>query len=155
MLYQTETGFLDVVVEPQFKEFTFGSQLCSVRSTDLLSLTRMKNSIRGDIDFRQRDLYYPFTGFAYLDDLARELKTKSILQNIDYAAEDFSRTPAAYTYLGFEEPDAWGVDGDTWQGDISSDEVHTFQFSVDAYFEYFRVWPLFHLPAELKEDAFG
>jgi hypothetical protein len=30
MLYHRETGFIDVVIEPQFKDFTFGSQLCSV-----------------------------------------------------------------------------------------------------------------------------
>jgi hypothetical protein len=153
MLYQRETGFIDVVIEPQFKDFTFGSQLCSVRSTDLSSLMSMKNSVRGEIDFNQYDPMYPFTGFAYLDDLARELKTKSLLQFVDPAETNFTRSPVAFMYLGFEEPGDWGIDGDTWQGDLHPDEVHDFQFSVDASFEYFRVWPLFHLPASLKEEV--
>jgi hypothetical protein len=153
MLYQTETGFIDVVIEPQFDDHKFGSRLCSVRSTDLGSLQRMKNSVRGEIDFRQHDQLFPFTGFAYLDDLARELKTKSILKTVDCVESDFTRSPAAYTFLGFEEPDEWGLDGDTWQGDIYPDEVHDFQFSVEASFEYFRVWPLFHVPASLREEV--
>jgi hypothetical protein len=153
MLYQRESGFIDIVLEPQFKDYSFGSQLCSVRSTDLSTLMSMKNSVRGEIDFNQYDPIYPFTGFGYLDDLARELKTKSLLQFVDSAERNFTRAPAAFTYLGFEEPDEWGLDGDTWQGDIYPDEVHDFQFNVEACFEYFRVWPLFHVPASLRDDA--
>lgn len=55
-------------------------------------------------------------------------------------------------YLGFEEPDEWGQDGDPWQGYIYADEVHQFEFSFDASFEYFRVWPLFHVPTSLREE---
>ncbi len=153
MLYQTETGFIDVVIEPQFDDHKFGSRLCSVRSTDLGSLQRMKNSVRGEIDFRQHDQLFPFTGFAYLDDLARELKTKSILKTVDYAESDFTRSPAAYAFLGFEEPFYPGGESDTWQGSLLPDEVHTFQYNVDTSFEYFRVWPLFYVPAELTADV--
>jgi hypothetical protein len=152
VLYRRESGFIDIVIEPQFKDYSFGSQLCSVRSTDLSTLMSMKSSVRGEIDFNQYDPMYPFTGFGYLDDLARELKTKSLLQFVDPAERNFTRTPAAFMYLGFEGPDEWGLDGDTWQGDIYPDEVHDFQFSVDASFEYFRVWPLFHVPASLREE---
>jgi hypothetical protein len=152
MLYQRESGFIDIVIEPQFKDYSFGSQLCSVRSTDLSTLMSMKNSVRGEIDFNQYDPMYPFTGFGYLDDLARELKTRSLLQFVDPAERNFTRPPLAFTYLGFVEPDETGFDGDTWQGDIYPDDVHDFQYSVEASFEYFRVWPLFHVPVELKED---
>jgi hypothetical protein len=153
MLYQRDTGFIDVLIEPQYQDFRFGSRLCSVRSSDLTTLMAMKNSVRGEIDFNPDDPLYRFTGFAYLDDLARELKTMSVHQHVEEAAANFSRPASAFMYLGFEEPDQWGSDGDTWQGDLLPDEVHDFQFSVDASFDYFRVWPLFHLPADLKEET--
>jgi hypothetical protein len=110
----------------------------------------MKNSVRGEIDFNKFDRIYPFTGYGYLDDLARELKTKSFLGSVDSAESDFTRKPATYLYLGFEEPDYWGVDGDTWQGYLYPDEVHDFQNSMAVRFDYFRVWPLFHIPASLR-----
>ena len=152
MLYQKTSGFIDIVIEPQFKEFTFGSQLCSVRSTDLSTLMSMKNSVRGEIDFNQYDPMYPFTGFGYLDDLARDLRTRSLLQLVDHAESNFTRSPTAFTYLGFEEDDEFGFEVDAWKGDIYPNEVHDFQYRVDASFEYFRVWPLFHVPAGLREE---
>jgi hypothetical protein len=152
MLYQTETGFIDVVIEPQFAHFQFGSQLASIRSSDLTSLQRMTNSVRGEIDFRQHDSVFPFTGYAYLDDLARQLKTMSVITQADRANENFSRKPAAFMFLGFEEDDYYG-ESEEWQGALYPDEVFDFQFSAGRYLEYFRVWPLFHVPAELRSTA--
>ncbi len=152
MLFQTETGFIDIVIEPQFTSFQFGSQLASVRSSDLTSLQRMTNAIRGDIDFRQQDTAFPFTGFAYLDDLCRQLKSKSPLVDPDYAPKDFSRPPRAYVYLGFET-DYDCNESEQWQGSLLPNEVFDFQYSTGLHLEYFRVWPLFYVPAELTADV--
>lgn len=146
MLYQTESGFIDVVIEPQFTCFQFGSQLASVRSSDLISLQRMTNAIRGDIDFSQQDNEFPFTGFAYLDDLCRQLKSKSPLMNPEYVPNDFTRTPSAYSYLGFEADDDC-IETDHWQGALLPSEVFEFQYSTGLHLEYFRVRPMFYVPA--------
>jgi hypothetical protein len=105
MLYQRESGFIDIVIEPQFKDYSLCCQLCLVRSTDLSTLMSMKYSVRGEIDFSQCDRIYPFTGFGYLDDLAREITTKSLLQFVDSAERNFTKAPAAFIYLGVEEGD--------------------------------------------------
>ena len=151
MLFQTETGFIDIVIEPQFTSFQFGSQLASVRSSDLTSLQRMTSAIRADIDFRQQDTAFPFTGFAYLDDLCRQLKTKTPLVHPDYAPKNFSRAPVAYSYLGFEADYDYN-ESDQWQGSLLPSEVFDFQYSTGLHLEYFRVWPLFYVPEELRED---
>jgi hypothetical protein len=55
-------------------------------------------------------------------------------------------------FLGFEEDDYYG-ESEEWQGALFPDEVFDFQFSAGRYLEYFRVWPLFHVPAELRSTA--
>ena len=152
MLFQTETGFIDVVIEPQFTSFQFGSQLASVRSSDLTSLQRMTNAVRGDIDFRQQDNAFPFTGFAYLDDLCRQLKSKAPLVDPDYVTKNFSRAPLAYAFLGFETDYDYN-ESEQWQGSLLPNEVFDFQYSTGLHLEYFRVWPLFYVPAELTADV--
>lgn len=47
MLQQRDTRFFDVVIEQQLKKVSIGSQLCSVRATDLDTLMSMKDSLRG------------------------------------------------------------------------------------------------------------
>lgn len=153
MLFQTDTGFLDVVVEPRFWKFQFGSQLCSVKSSDLTGLMRMRNCVRGEIDYRPADTLFPFTGFAYLDDLSRELKSRSILEFVDQAGKNFTRQPLAYTYLAFEEPDPWAEQETSWEGDLWPSEVLGFEYRPGTYLEYFRVWPLFHVPNRLREEV--
>lgn len=155
MLYQYGAGFIDVVYEPQFAKFQFGSRLCSVRASDVNALIAMKSSIRGEIDYRPDDREFPFTGFAYADDLCRELKSKSLLEKVD-VIEDFTHTPKAYFFLGFEYADPYTYDSETWQGNLLPEEVFDFQYGVSANFEYFRVWPLFHVPADLRSrPSFG
>jgi hypothetical protein len=149
LLYQYESGFIDVVYEPQFAKYQFGSKLCSVRASDVNSLLAMKNSIRGEIDYRPNDQEFPFTGFAYADDLCRELKTKSLLEKID-VLEDFTHPPKAFFFLGFEYADPYTYDAETWQGNLLPQEVFDFQYGAPANFEYFRVWPLFNVPSELS-----
>jgi hypothetical protein len=145
MLIETDTGLIDVVVEAQFKDFNLGSQLCSVRSPNLESLNYMKNSVRGDINFHAEEKVFPYTGFAYLDDLARELKRKSIMRQVDFLDYDFSPRPEHYFYIAFEEPNKSGEDGQTWQGMIHAAEMNEYRSSVDPTFVYFRVWPMFNI----------
>lgn len=141
MLYMRDSFFIDVVFEPQFQLSPVSPRLCSVRTNNLEALLRMQNSVRGEVDVQESDRVYPFTGFAYEDDLCRELKTKSLSHWID-ESPNFSSQAQAFEYLAFESNATGDLGAGVHQGILSPEEVSE-RIEDHSQFSYFRVWPVF------------
>lgn len=141
MLYRKDASFIDVVFEPQFQIKLGGPRLCSVRTNSFEALLGMQMSVRGGVDLQEGDRVYPFTGFAYEDDLCRELKMKSLSDWID-ESPNFSSPAKAFEYLAFECNATDDPGAGVHHGILSCEEAASY-IESHPQFSYFRVWPVF------------
>lgn len=141
MLVLTETGFIEIVKEPQFDE------IYTVQSTDLNSVRLFRKHTRAKSVLNDYSRTYRFYAYAYLSDIARALDMPIKPADIEILDKNISPAPVGYRVLGF-----WHDKEDDIQADVLAEELDDFRFGTDFYFDEFRAWPLFHMTDELVEQ---
>lgn len=141
MLVLTESGFLEIVKEPQFED------IYTVQSTDLNSVKLFRKHTRSKAVLHDYSRTYRFYVYAYLEDIAKALGMAINSADIETLDKNISPAPVGYRVLGF-----WHDKEDDIQADVLAEELKDFRFGTDFYFDEFRAWPLFHMTDELIEQ---
>jgi hypothetical protein len=141
MLVPTETGFLEIVKEPQFKD------IYTVQATDLDSIRLMRKHTQARSVLNDYSRTYRFFTYAYLEDISAALKMPIASVDVDLLDKNISPAPVGYRVLGF-----WHDKDDDIQADVLAEELDDFRYGTDFYFDEFRAWPLFHMTDELVEQ---
>jgi hypothetical protein len=141
MLVPTETGFLEIVKEPQFKE------IYTVQATDLDSIRLMRKHTRARSVLNDYSRTYRFFTYAYLSDIGAALDMRISPTDIDLLDKNISPAPVGFRVLGF-----WHDKEDDIQADVLAEDLEDFRFGTDFHFDEFFAWPLFHLTDELVEQ---
>jgi len=141
MLVPTETGFLEIVKEPQFKD------IYTVQATDLDSIRLMRKHTQARSVLNDYSRTYRFFTYAYLEDISAALKMPIAPADVDLLDKNVSPAPVGYRVLGF-----WHDKDDDIQADVLAEELDDFRYGTDFYFDEFRAWPLFHMTEELVEQ---
>ena len=149
MLVITETGFIDVVREPQFED------LVLIYSTDLVGIDGLGNWSRGRIRYDEKNRKYPFCVHMYEVDFRAAFDGRFKSGDIEALEQDVSGDPLAFECKGWwhEETDDEFRDGNgLLEGIFLPEDVESFQFDEGHNFDQFRAFPLFWLPTELEEQ---
>lgn len=141
MLIPTQTGFLEIVKEPQFEE------IYTVQATDLDSIRLMRKHTRARSVLNDYSRTYRFFTYAYLSDIARALDMPMASKDVDLLDKNISPAPVGFRVLGF-----WHDKEDDIQADVLAEDLEDFRFGTDFCFDEFRAWPLFHMTDELVEQ---
>ena len=141
MLVLTETGFIEIVKEPQFED------IYTVQSTDLNGVRLFKKHTRAKSVLNDYSQKYRFYTYAHLDDISRALDMPIKAADIETLDRNISPAPVGYRVLGF-----WHDKDDDIQADVLASELDDFRYGTDFYFDEFRAWPLFHMTDELVEQ---
>jgi hypothetical protein len=141
MLVPTQTGFLDIVKEPQFED------IYTVQATDLDSIRILRKHTQARSVLNDYSRTYRFFTYAYLEDISRALDMPIKASEIELLERNVSPAPVGYKVLGF-----WHDKEDNIQAEVLSEELEEFQNGTDFNFDEFRAWPLFHMTDELVEQ---
>jgi hypothetical protein len=141
MLVPTETGFLEIVKEPQFKD------IYTVQATDLDSIRLMRKHTRARSVLNDYSRTYRFFTYAYLSDIAAALEMRIAPEDIELLDKNISPAPVGFRVLGF-----WHDKEDDVQADVLAEDLDDFRYGTDFYFDEFFAWPLFHMTDELVEQ---
>ena len=141
MLIPTQTGFLEIVKEPQFEE------IYTVQATDLDSIRLMRKHTRARSVLNDYSRTYRFFTYAYLSDIARALDMPMASKDVDLLDKNISPAPVGFRVLGF-----WHDKEDDIQADVLAEDLEDFRFGTDFCFDEFRACPLFHMTDELVEQ---
>ena len=141
MLVPTETGFLEIVKEPQFKD------IYTDQATDLDSIRLMRKHTRARSVLNDYSRTYRFFTYAYLSDIARALDMPIASKDVDLLDKNISPAPVGFRVLGF-----WHDKEDDIQADVLAEDLEDFRFGTDFHFDEFFAWPLFHMTDELVEQ---
>ena len=149
MLVMTETGFIDVVREPQFED------LVLIYSTDLAGIEGLGNYSRGRIRYDEKNCKYPFCVHMYDNDFRGAFDGRFKSSDIEVLPNNVSGDPLAFECRGWwhEDTDDEIKDG---SGMISAivlpEDVESFQIDEGHNFDQFRAFPLFWLPTDLENE---
>ena len=141
MLVPTQTGFLEIVKEPQFED------IYTVQATDLDSIRLMRKHTQARSVLNDYSRTYRFFTYAYLEDISKALKMPIKSGDIEPLDRNVSPAPVGYRVLGF-----WHDKEDDIQAEVLAEELEEFQNETDFHFDEFRAWPLFHMTDELVEQ---
>jgi hypothetical protein len=149
---------INAFIEPQFQSVSSGD-LVTVQFSDWESLPDLRKHLQGEVRFSQSSREFIFTGYTQLLDL-KLLTGASRLTSEELMLEnDFSPAPAAYYYLGWEEPDDQiegtecdPVQSDVWMGYTLPEDIEAIRWSSDISYEQFYVYPVFQMPKELAAE---
>jgi hypothetical protein len=141
MLVPTQTGFLDIVKEPQFED------IYTVQATDLDSIRILRKHTQARSVLNDYSRTYRFFTYAYLEDISRALDMPIKASEIELLERNVSPAPVGYKVLGF-----WHDKEDNIQAEVLSEELEEFQNGTDFNFDEFRAWPLFHMTDVLVEQ---
>jgi len=151
MLIDTDYGFLNVFLEPQF--LSIGSEpLYTVQSSDFRSFRSLK--LPAFVEFRldPRDLIFPYTGFAYSWHLEHLISGEKLglvpalplNANPEPSAYCWEALISAFVDEGEEAADyEWG---DSRVGFCLRGELEDEKNSQPLAIEWFRAYPLYRLP---------
>ncbi len=140
LLIPTQTGFLEIVKEPQFED------IYTVQATDLDSIRLMRKHTQARSVLNDYSRTYRFFTYAYLEDISRALAMDIEPSEIELLDRNVSPAPVGYKILGF-----WHDKEDSIQTEVLAEELEDFQNGTDFNFDDFRAWPLFHMTDELVE----
>ena len=141
MLVLTESGFLEIVKEPQFED------IYTVQSTDLASVRVFRKHTRSKTALNDYSRTYRFYAYGYLQDIAKALDMQIDAKDIETLDKNISPAPVGYTVLGF-----WHDKEGDIQAEVLAEELKEFRDGTDFHFDEFRAWPLFHMTDELIEQ---
>jgi hypothetical protein len=141
MLVPTETGFLEIVKEPQFQE------IYTVQATDLNSVRLIRKHTMAKSVLNDYSRKYRFYTYAYLDGISRALDMPINPKEIETLERNISPAPVGYRVLGY-----WDDKVDSIEADVLAEDLDDFRYGTDFYFDEFRAWPLFHMTDELVEQ---
>jgi hypothetical protein len=141
MLVLTETGFLEIVKEPQFEE------IYTVQATDLNSVRLIRKHTMAKSVLNDYSRKYRFHTYAYLDGISRALDMPINPKEIETLERNISPAPVGYRVLGY-----WDDKVDSIEADVLAEDLDDFRYGTDFYFDEFRAWPLFHMTDELVEQ---
>jgi hypothetical protein len=141
MLVLTETGFLEIVKEPQFQE------IYTVQATDLNSVRLIRKHTMAKSVLNDYSRKYRFYTYAYLDGISRALDMQINPKEIETLERNISPAPVGYRVLGY-----WDDKVDSIEADVLAEDLDDFRYGTDFYFDEFRAWPLFHMTDELVEQ---
>jgi hypothetical protein len=141
MLVLTESGFLEIVKEPQFED------IYTVQSTDLASVRVFRKHTRSKTALNDYSRTYRFYAYGYLQDIAKALDMQIDAKDIETLDKNISPAPVGYTVLGF-----WHDKEGDIQAEVLAEELKDFRYGTDFHFDEFRAWPLFHMTDELIEQ---
>jgi hypothetical protein len=149
---------INAFIEPQFQSVSSGD-LVTVQFSDWESLPDLRKHLQGEVRFSQSSREFIFTGYTQLLDL-KLLTGASRLTSEELMLEnDFSPAPAAYYYLGWEEPgdqiegaECDPVQSDVWMGYTLPEDIQAIRWSSDISYEQFYVYPVFQMPKELAAE---
>jgi hypothetical protein len=141
MLVLTETGFLEIVKEPQFEE------IYTVQATDLNSVRLIRKHTMAKSVLNDYSRKYRFYTYAYLDGISRALDMPINPKEIETLERNISPAPVGYRVLGY-----WDDKLDSIEADVLAEDLDDFRYGTDFYFDEFRAWPLFHMTDELVEQ---
>jgi hypothetical protein len=138
MLIPTQTGFIEVVKEPQFEE------ILTIQATDLDSARLFRKHTQARLIFNDYSKTYRFFTYAYASDIKAALNMKFNEKDIEELDKNISPAPVGYRCLGF-----WHDRDEDVQLDVLAEELENFKEGHDLSFDEFFVWPIFHLTDEL------
>ena len=141
MLVLTETGFLEIVKEPQFKE------IYTVQATDLNSVRLIRKHTMAKSVLNDYSRKYRFHTYAYLDGISRALDMPIDPIQIETLERNISPAPVGYRVLGY-----WDDKVESIETDVLAEDLDDFRDGTDFNFDEFRAWPLFHMTDELVEQ---
>lgn len=141
MLVLTETGFLEIVKEPQFTE------IYTVQATDLNSVRLIRKHTMAKSVLNDYSKKYRFYTYAYLDGISRALDMPINPKEIETLERNISPAPVGYRVLGY-----WDDKVESIEADVLAEDLDDFRYGTDFYFDEFRAWPLFHMTDELVEQ---
>ena len=158
MFLEISGKIINAFIEPQFQSVSSGD-LVTVQFSDWESLPDLRKHLQGEVRFSQSSREFTFTGYTQFLDLkllvgASKLALKDL--KID---TNFSPAPAAYYYLGWEEPgdeieevECGPVESDVWMGYTLPEDIEAIRWSSDISYEQFYVYPVFQMPKELAAE---
>jgi hypothetical protein len=138
---RAETGFLEIVKEPQFKD------IYTVQATDLDSIRLMRKYTRARSVLNDYSRTYRFFTYAHLSDIAATLEMRIAPEDVDLLGKNISPAPVGFRVLGFCHDKE-----DDIQADVLAEDLDDFRYGTDFYFDEFFAWPLFHMTDELVEQ---
>lgn len=141
MLVPTESGFIEIVKEPQFDEI-YTVQATDARSIRALDRNTMARVIRNDYSKT-----YRFQTHAHLSEISRALDMPIRSKDIEVLERNISPVPVGYRVMGF-----WHDREDDVQADVLAKDLDEFRNCSDFHFDEFLKWPLFHMTDELVEQ---
>lgn len=138
MLVPTQTGFIEIVKEPQFED------IYTIKTTNVESARLFRKHTRARINFNDYDKDFKFTTYAHGEDIKAALDMKFKLADIEELDRNISPAPVGYRCLGF-----WHDKDEDVQIDVLAEEFDDFKDGNDFYFDEFFAWPLFSMTDEL------
>jgi len=141
MLVPTQTGFIEIVKEPQF------DKVYTIKATNIESARLFRKHTHARIIFNDYSKDYRFYTYAYREEIAAALEMRFKASDIEELDKNISPTPVGYRCLGF-----WHDRDEDVQLDILAEELHDFEFGHGFSFDEFRAWPLFQMTDELVEQ---
>ena len=141
MLVLTQTGFIEIVKEPQFNE------ILTIQATDLDSVRLFRQHTQARMIFNDYSKTFRFFTYAYASDISAALNMKFRERDIEELDKNISPAPVGYRCLGF-----WHDRDEDVQLDVLAEELEAFKEGHDLSFDEFFVWPLFHMTDELIEQ---
>lgn len=141
MLFLTENEFIDVVQEEQFQD------VVTVSSSSILALARFRRRSEGDIIVNANNEMLPYSVHVTRDDAAHLIQSHRVwgAEKVD----NFSPSPVAYCYRGYERETENAVWGYCWANEF--DDYYCSQDDLEDV----RFFPLFKVPKELAESNKG
>jgi hypothetical protein len=141
MLVLTQTGFIEIVKEPQFNE------ILTIQATDLDSVRLFRQHTQARMMFNEYSKTLRFFTYANASDISAALNMKFREKDIEELDKNISPAPVGYRCLGF-----WHDRDEDVQLDVLAEELEAFKEGHDLSFDEFFVWPLFHMTDELIEQ---
>lgn len=153
MLIQTETGLLNVFIEPQFKELC-DEPLFTVLASDFKSLEKLELASYTEHKLDPVEKFFPFTAYAYSWHLEHLLTEKKIAE-IETLTQDSSPAPVSFCWVGvLADVEDMSVDevyednlGYVHVGYCLADDLEKERYDY-VRFESFQAYPLFRLPTD-------
>jgi len=156
VLISTKRGFINAVLEPQFQEAITG-YMATLQFSDYDDVRMLTNDLRGDILYDRTNSMFPFKGFIHLDDLASHFNCKNFWSRLQTNKVDFTETPVAYYwrvyYTGENQEEGEVVDSETYFGHCLASDARYIRWSFEALPDVVQLYPIFTLPAELRETC--
>ena len=153
MLLDTETGMVNVFIEPQFFEVS-SELLLTIQVSDFATFKALRLTADDNYQINLNDEYFPFVGYGHNWSLGYKLGGQKRLEGIPVLSQDFSPPVKGFKWKGLyiPDPDLMPEEGEedgseTHVGYCLPGEIAEAQFGSDLSYEVFHLSPLFREPS--------